>query len=156
MKEREEMVRQPQQNSIPISKAAPWSQPSLPAGASLEEIQKAERQKRAEQAALLQQQRALQQQQQQQVIISQSRFVLWFYLIFFVTIKEQQQSTDKPGQLQLKWAIKPIESRKVKSLAEIQAEEEHERLAKVYRLLIMYFCLAFKRVRHCSRWRKRA
>lgn len=68
-KEREEVAakqpQQQQQHSIPISKAAPWSQSNLPQGTSLEEIQKAERQKRAEQAALLQQQRVLQQQQQQ-------------------------------------------------------------------------------------------
>lgn len=49
----------------------------------------------------------------------------------YYAIKEQQQNADKPNQLQLKWANKPVENRKVKSLAEIQAEEEQERLAKV-------------------------
>lgn len=46
--------------------------------------------------------------------------------------------------MQLKWANKPIEPRKVKSLAEIQAEEEQERLSKVSdasRIIIRRPCL---------------
>lgn len=59
-----EMTKQVQQNSAPLSKAAPWSQSNTTMGTSLEEIQKAERQKRAEQVALLQQQRERLQMQQ--------------------------------------------------------------------------------------------
>lgn len=79
---------QPQSSIPPISKAAPWSHSNLLAGASLEEIQKAERQKRAEQAALLQQQRALQQQQLQQQQLQQQQvfngFAVYYVLIDFL------------------------------------------------------------------------
>lgn len=44
--------------------------------------------------------------------------------------QQQQQQLEKSGGIQLGWAKKPMEPRKVKSLAEIQAEEQ-ERLAKV-------------------------
>lgn len=83
-KEREETASRQQQTSIPISKAAPWSHSNLPTGTSLEEIQKAERQKRAEQTALLQQQRALQLQQQQQQLLQQQQQVLIQVLILCV------------------------------------------------------------------------
>lgn len=42
------------ENQIKLTKAAPWCQSNNTHGASLAEIQKAEREKRAEQAALLQ------------------------------------------------------------------------------------------------------
>lgn len=77
------------------------------------------------------------------------------YLLILLYYKEQQQNIDKPGQLQLKWASKPVENRKVKSLAEIQAEEEQERLAKVrvFRDSICFFI--FTHAHHCSIWLKR-
>lgn len=121
------MVRQAHQNSMPLSKAAPWSQSNTTLGMGLEEIQKAEKLKRAEQAALLQQQRLFQLQQQQIVCLSE---VLNFNN--FACFQEQQQQTsEKVGSIHLKWASKPIEPRKVKSFAEIQAEEEQERFTKV-------------------------
>lgn len=91
------------ENHIKLAKAAPWSQSNTSHGTSLAEIQKAEREKRAEQAALLQQK------------IQQS----------------QEPVLEKNIPPQFSWASKPILPRQVKSLAEIQAEEQ-ERLAKVF------------------------
>nr|CAI5830189.1 unnamed protein product [Callosobruchus analis] len=88
-----------------VAKSAPWSQSNSTAGMSLAEIQKAEREKRAQDAVIqmqkLQEQEILQQKEQEKVV----------------------------SGIQLNWAKKPMEPRKVKSLAEIQAEEQ-ERLAK--------------------------
>jgi lysyl-tRNA synthetase class I len=86
------------------SKSAPWCQSNFPQGVNLTEIQKAEKEKRAQESALQIQKQQLQEQQQQQL--------------------------EKSSGIQLNWAKKPIEPRKVKSFAEIQAEEQ-ERLAKL-------------------------
>ncbi|GJQ65513.1 hypothetical protein Trydic_g7614 [Trypoxylus dichotomus] len=99
-----EVVAKQTQEPTKLTKIAPWSQSNVSSGPSLADIQKAEREKRAEQV-LLQQQRA---QQQQNL---------------------EQQTIEKPSSMQLSWANKPIQPRQVKSLAEIQAEEQ-ERLAK--------------------------
>lgn len=90
---------------------APWSQANSTPELNLADIQKAEREKRAEQAALLQQQRAQQ-----------------FY--------QEQQSVQEKQSIQLNWANKPPEPRKVKSLVEIQ-QEEQDRLAKVRHLVFL-------------------
>ncbi|XP_022912828.1 GIGYF family protein Gyf isoform X3 [Onthophagus taurus] len=90
-------------NNNVVSKAAPWSNPSSAStGPSLLAIQKAEREKRVEMAYL--------QQQQRQLLM-------------------QEQQTIEKASIQLNWANKPIQPRQVKSLAEIQAEEQ-ELLAK--------------------------
>lgn len=74
-----------------------------------------------------------------------------FYDYFCLLVKEQQQNSDRPGQLHLKWASKPVENRKVKSLAEIQAEEEQERLAKVeFSLIIVVFYFTLTCVCHIA------
>ncbi|RZC32532.1 PERQ amino acid-rich with GYF domain-containing protein 2 [Asbolus verrucosus] len=86
------------------SKTAPWCQSNFTQGVNLTDIQKAEKEKRAQEAALQLQKQQLQEQQQQQL--------------------------EKAGGIQLSWAKKPVEPRKVKSFAEIQAEEQ-ERLAKL-------------------------
>ncbi|XP_018572065.1 GRB10-interacting GYF protein 2 [Anoplophora glabripennis] len=98
--------RRIQQEQIRTAKAAPWSQSSSTLGMSLADIQKSEREKRAQETAL--QMQRLQEKETQQ---------------------QQQQQQEKPTGIQLSWARKPVEPRKVKSLAEIQAEEQ-ERLAK--------------------------
>nr|XP_023030042.1 GIGYF family protein CG11148 [Leptinotarsa decemlineata] len=97
--------RRMQAEQIRLAKAAPWSQSNLNLGMSLAEIQKAEREKRAIDAAL-QMQRLQEEKEYQQI----------------------QQEKSSAG-IQLNWAKKRVEPRKVKSLAEIQAEEQ-ERLAK--------------------------
>ncbi|KAI4463060.1 grb10 interacting gyf protein [Holotrichia oblita] len=99
-----EIIAKQTQDAAKVSKAAPWSQSNVSSGPSLADIQKAEREKRAEQV-YLQQQRALQQQ------------------------NLEHQTIEKVSSMQLSWASKPIQPRQVKSLAEIQAEEQ-ERLAK--------------------------
>ncbi|XP_031339420.1 GRB10-interacting GYF protein 2 isoform X2 [Photinus pyralis] len=109
MKEKEEQLRrQAEQNRIEnsnkASRSAPWSQANSTPELSLADIQKAEREKRAEQAALLQMQRAQQ------------------------TLHEQQTVVEKQS-LQFSWAKKLPESGKVKTLAEIQ-QEEQDRAAK--------------------------
>lgn len=98
-----EAVRQ--ENNIKVQRAAPWCQANSTPELSLADIQKAEREKRAEQAALLQQQRAQ-------------------------MVMQEQQSVIEKQSIQLNWAKKPPEPRKVKSLAEIQ-QEEQDRLSKV-------------------------
>ena len=111
MKEREEKkqaeaVRLAQtQAARGAAKSAPWSQSNFTPGLNLTDIQKAEKEKRAQETALQIQKQQLQEQQ-------------------------QQQQLEKSGGLQLNWAKKPVEPRKVKSFAEIQAEEQ-ERMAKV-------------------------
>ncbi|CAH0559994.1 unnamed protein product [Brassicogethes aeneus] len=95
-----------QQEQARQAKAAPWCQSNSTAGASLAEIQKAEREKRAQEAALQLQRQQLQEQQRQ-----------------------FQEQLEKPTGMQLSWASRPVEAKKVKSLAEIQAEEQ-ERLMK--------------------------
>ncbi|XP_028155710.2 GRB10-interacting GYF protein 2 isoform X2 [Diabrotica virgifera virgifera] len=108
IKEREirrlEEEKRLQQEQLRLAKAAPWSQANANMGLSLAEIQKAEREKRAFDAAL--QQQRLQEKEQQ-----------------------QQFQQEKAPTSHLNWAKKPVEPRKVKSLAEIQAEEQ-EKLAK--------------------------
>ncbi|XP_066257263.1 GIGYF family protein Gyf [Euwallacea similis] len=106
-REREERQRAEERRleQLSLAKAAPWSQANSTFGMSLTEIQKAEKERKAQEAAL-QAQRAQERELQLQ----------------------QQQSVEKPGGIQLGWA-KAMEPRKVKSLAEIQAEEQ-ERLAK--------------------------
>lgn len=107
-KEMEERQRNEEKSAFQdqsrIAKIAPWSQSNSNAGMSLADIQKAEREKRAQEAAL-----QLQKQQQLQ--------------------EQQAVQQEKATGIQLNWARKPVEPRKVKSLAEIQAEEQ-ERLAK--------------------------
>ncbi|XP_056635586.1 GRB10-interacting GYF protein 2 isoform X1 [Diorhabda sublineata] len=93
-----------QQEQLRLAKAAPWTQANANMGLSLAEIQKAEREKKAIDAAL-HIQRIQEKEQQQQL----------------------QQEKNQPSQFN--WANKPVEPRKVKSLAEIQAEEQ-EKLAK--------------------------
>ncbi|KAJ3658723.1 hypothetical protein Zmor_010447 [Zophobas morio] len=111
MKEREEKkqaeaVRLAQtQAARGAAKSAPWSQSNFTPGLNLTDIQKAEKEKRAQETALQIQKQQLQEQQ-------------------------QQQQLEKSGGLQLNWAKKPVEPRKVKSFAEIQAEEQ-ERMAKL-------------------------
>lgn len=55
-------------------------------------------------------------------------------ILFFkekeIQLQQLQQQQEKNAGIHLSWAKKPVEPRKVKSLAEIQAEEQ-ERLAKV-------------------------
>lgn len=75
----------------------------MPLGLNLSEIQKAEKERRAHETAV-----QLQKQAQQ----------------------EMQQQMEKQSGVQFNWAKKPVTSSKVKSFAEIQAEEQ-ERLAKV-------------------------
>jgi len=109
MKEREDQLRRQaeaarQENIAKISKVAPWSQPNSTPELSLADIQRLEREKRAEQAALLQQQR------NQQML-------------------QEQQTTTEKQLISLNWAKKPLETRKVKSFAEIQ-QEEQDRLMK--------------------------
>lgn len=87
------------------SKTAPWCQSNFTPGLNLTDIQKAEKEKRASEVAS-----QIQKQQQLQEL--------------------QQQQIEKSSGLQLNWAKKPIETRKVKSVAEIQAEEQ-ERLSKL-------------------------
>ncbi|KAJ8911843.1 hypothetical protein NQ315_003321, partial [Exocentrus adspersus] len=93
--------RKIQYEQMRTAKAAPWSQPNSSLGMSLADIQKSEREKRAQEAAL-----QIQRLQE----------------------KEYLQQEKQTG-IQLSWAKKPVEPRKVKSLAEIQAEEQ-EQLAK--------------------------
>ncbi|KAF5296951.1 hypothetical protein FQR65_LT10103 [Abscondita terminalis] len=109
LKEREEQLRRQNEiarleSNVKSGRSAPWSQPNSTPELSLADIQKAEKEKRAEQAALLQQQRA------QQVL------------------QEQQTVTEKQN-LQFTWAKKPPEATSYKTLAEIQ-QEEQDRLAK--------------------------
>ncbi|KAL1506342.1 hypothetical protein ABEB36_005725 [Hypothenemus hampei] len=107
-REREEKLkveeRRFEQHSL--YKAAPWSQANSTVGTSLAEIQKAEKERRAQEAAL-------QAQKAHEIEIQ----------------LQQQQLFEKSSGPQLGWAKKVMEPRKVKSLAEIQAEEQ-ERLAK--------------------------
>lgn len=103
------------ENHVKLAKAAPWSQSNTSHSTSLAEIQKAEREKRAEQTALLQQK------------IQQT----------------QEPVVEKNIAPQFSWASKPILPRQVKSLAEIQAEEQ-ERLAKVF-----YKCFGMFLVFNC-------
>ncbi|XP_050307829.1 GIGYF family protein Gyf-like isoform X2 [Anthonomus grandis grandis] len=90
-----------------LTKIAPWSQSNSTFGMSLAEIQKAEKERKAQEVALQAQRAQMERELQLQ----------------------QQQQMEKAGGLQLGWAKKTMEPRKVKSLAEIQAEEQ-ERLAK--------------------------
>ncbi|CAH1173798.1 unnamed protein product [Phaedon cochleariae] len=95
-----------QQEQIRMAKAAPWSQPNANSGMSLTEIQKAEKERKAIDQAI-----QIQRMQEKEY-------------------QQQQAQPEKPlSGIQLNWANKPVETRKVKSLAEIQAEEQ-ERLAK--------------------------
>lgn len=55
------------ENHVKLTKAAPWSHSNNTHGASLADIQKAEREKRAEQVALIQQQQQQQKLKQEQV-----------------------------------------------------------------------------------------
>lgn len=110
MKEKEEQLRRQAEhnrleNNVKVSRNAPWSQANSTPELSLADIQKAEREKRAEQAALLQMQRAQQ------------------------TIQDQQQSVIEKQTLQFSWAKKLPESGKVKTFAEIQ-QEEQDRVTK--------------------------
>ncbi|EFA01526.1 hypothetical protein TcasGA2_TC007086 [Tribolium castaneum] len=100
-----EVAKLNQSQARGASKTAPWCQSNFTSNLNLTDIQKAEKEKRAMEAAL-----QLQKQQLQEL--------------------QQQQQIEKTGGLQLNWAKKPIEPRKVKSVAEIQAEEQ-ERLAKL-------------------------
>ncbi|KAF5274864.1 hypothetical protein FQA39_LY07046 [Lamprigera yunnana] len=109
LKEKEEQLRQQaeavyNENNVRLVRNAPWNQTNSTPELSLADIQKAEREKRAEQAALLQQQRAQQ-------------------------ILQEQQATLEKQSLQFTWAKKPPEAAKVKTLSEIQ-QEEQDRLAK--------------------------
>lgn len=104
------------QEQLSMTKAAPWSQANSTSGTSLAEIQKAEKERKA-QDAIIQAQKAQERELQLQ----------------------QQQLQDKSSGIQLGWAKKAMEPRKVKSLAEIQAEEQ-ERLTKV-RFCLLYFIL---------------
>lgn len=94
---------------------------------SLTEIQKAEKERKAQEAALMLQKQQQQQQQQQ-----------------MQEHQQQQQLEKSPGGIQLSWAKKPVEPRKVKSFAEIQAEEQ-EMLAKVtwHRWIFRYLMIVF-------------
>lgn len=83
LKKQAEVPKQQHANAVAPSKVAPWCQPSAASGTSLEEIQKAERQKRAEQAAL-QQQRALQQLQQQQQQVCVCFFNILYKCIYYL------------------------------------------------------------------------
>ncbi|XP_019770094.2 GRB10-interacting GYF protein 2 isoform X2 [Dendroctonus ponderosae] len=109
-REREERqrVEERRQEQISMAKAAPWSQANSTFGMSLTEIQKAEKERKA-QDAVLQAQKAQMERELQ--------------------LQQQQQQLEKSGGIQLGWAKKAMEPRKVKSLAEIQAEEQ-ERLIK--------------------------
>lgn len=96
------------------TKVAPWCQSAaaspVSTGISLTEIQKAEREKRTAETALLVQ------QQKAQAAAKEAQ--------------ELQTSAEKATSMQLKWATKkPTAPKKIKSLAEIQAEEQ-ERIAK--------------------------
>lgn len=62
-KKQAEYARQLLANNQKLSRAAPWSQSANNQGLSLSEIQKLERERKAEQVALLQQQRMQQQEQ---------------------------------------------------------------------------------------------
>ncbi|KAK4887571.1 hypothetical protein RN001_003842 [Aquatica leii] len=109
LKEREEQLRRQNEmarleGNMKSGRSAPWSQPNSTPELSLADIQKAEKEKRAEQAALLQQQRA------QQML-------------------QEQQATHEKQNLQFSWAKKPPEASTYKTLAEIQ-QEEQDRLAK--------------------------
>lgn len=92
------------------AKTAPWSQATNNQGYSLAEIQKIERERKAEQVLMLQQ---AQQRQLQQAVLEQ------------VASPEKMNSFGVP----LNWANKPMRPNHVKSLAEIQAEEQ-DRLLK--------------------------
>lgn len=111
-KEREEQVkkeaiRQAQEQAIKNAKAAPWSQAGSMQGLSLSEIQKLEKERKVQELMM-------QQKQMQELQLLQ---------------QQTQQNQEKSGSMHLSWAKKPVETRKVQSLAEIQAEEQ-EKLAK--------------------------
>ncbi|XP_030747208.1 GIGYF family protein CG11148 isoform X2 [Sitophilus oryzae] len=108
-REREERQKAEERRleQLSLAKSAPWSQSNSSLGLSLAEIQKAEKEKKAQEVAS----QAKRAQLEKEMKI------------------HQQQQLEKAGNLQLGWAKKPLEPRKVKSLAEIQAEEQ-ERLAK--------------------------
>ncbi|KAI4463064.1 grb10 interacting gyf protein [Holotrichia oblita] len=130
-----EIIAKQTQDAAKVSKAAPWSQSNVSSGPSLADIQKAEREKRAEQV-YLQQQRALQQQNLvnikdiglSETIVNNVGHMFSTVPIFSIYTQEHQ-TIEKVSSMQLSWASKPIQPRQVKSLAEIQAEEQ-ERLAK--------------------------
>ncbi|XP_045478722.1 GIGYF family protein Gyf isoform X2 [Harmonia axyridis] len=98
---KKEAARLAQEQAIRNAKIAPWCQSSSSQGLSLQEIQKLEKEKARQEALILQQQRQMQELQQQQ----------------------------EKAAASFTWAAKAKEQRQVKSLAEIQAEEQ-ERLAK--------------------------
>lgn len=109
---KKEAARLAQEQAIRNAKIAPWCQSSSSQGLSLQEIQKLEKEKARQEALILQQQRQMQELQQQQ----------------------------EKAAASFTWAAKAKEQRQVKSLAEIQAEEQ-ERLAKVsYRSSTIDFC----------------
>ncbi|XP_018329970.1 GIGYF family protein CG11148 isoform X2 [Agrilus planipennis] len=113
-REKEEYIRKQQEekakheNSIRVSRAAPWSQasPASVTGTSLAEIQRLEKEKKQEQLLHLQKQQQLLQEQQQ------------------LSGEKVSVST-----MPLGWAKQPPATKKIKSLAEIQMEEQ-ERLVK--------------------------
>ncbi|XP_044747751.1 GIGYF family protein Gyf isoform X2 [Coccinella septempunctata] len=98
---KKEAARLAQEQAIRNAKIAPWCQSSSSQGLSLQEIQKLEKEKARQEALILQQQKQMQELQQQQ----------------------------EKAAASFTWAAKAKEQRQVKSLAEIQAEEQ-ERLAK--------------------------
>lgn len=101
------MQESQQQQAQRTSKVAPWGQSvaSVNVGTSLAEIQRIEREKRAEQVVM--QQKALQALKEKE---------------------EREQSQEK--SIQLGWALKKtMPPKKIKTLAEIQ-QEEQEKLAK--------------------------
>ncbi|CAG9766953.1 unnamed protein product [Ceutorhynchus assimilis] len=106
-REERQKAEERRQEQLSMAKAAPWSQANSTFGMSLADIQKAEKERKAQEAAALQAQRI---QLEKALLVQQ----------------QQQQMLEKSG---FGWAKKTIEPRKVKSLAEIQAEEQ-ERLAK--------------------------
>ncbi|PNF41151.1 hypothetical protein B7P43_G03863 [Cryptotermes secundus] len=101
------------------AKSAPWSQQTPGAGSSLADIQRQEKEKKERE--LREQQQLLLQQQQQSQLHLQSQAS---------ESSVSGNSGRSSNSLQLKWADrKPVPVNKVKSLAEIQAEEQ-EQLAK--------------------------
>ncbi|XP_069695255.1 GRB10-interacting GYF protein 2 isoform X2 [Periplaneta americana] len=111
-----EALRRLQEQQQQRAKAAPWSQQTPgTSGSSLADIQRQEKEKKERELREQQQQLLLQLHQQQQQQLQQ---------------QQQIQAQGNNNSLQLKWAErKPVPAGKVKSLAEIQAEEQ-EQLAK--------------------------
>ncbi|KAK9875652.1 hypothetical protein WA026_009449 [Henosepilachna vigintioctopunctata] len=99
---RREAARQAQEQAARNAKTAPWCHSSSTQGLTLQEIQKLEKEKAKQEAVILQQQKQMMEFQQQQLEKSAAGF---------------------------SWANKAKEPKQVKSLSEIQAEEQ-ERMAK--------------------------